>query len=456
VAKIGASLRNRLAFGSNDELIEVHIFGRQQPAVRTLATLSRADVVARSRDSLVRVGQALAGAPVRQHWINQSINARLRVVDVRRLLQHPDVGFVEIVRHAPVEALIDDMPAPTSAPGSSPTWSVEKINAPALWKLGLDGSGIVVALIDTGVNYKHPDLAPRMWDGGSDYPLHGYNFELDTDDPIDEQGHGTSCAGIVAGTGAMGTATGVAPGATLMAIRVGGSESHFWSGMQFALEHGADVISMSMTWKYDTHPDYTGWRRVSETILAAGVLHANSSGNQGAQPSTYPVPWNIGAPGNCPPPRATDPASAISCGSTNSADEIAFTSGLGPSSWNASPYDDYDYVKGDGLIKPDLCAPGEGSISLNYQYGTITGASAYAGFGGTSAATPHVGGALAILAQATKRAGNAIDASRIQEALEATAVRVQGQTDPKQNTYGAGRIDLLAAYDYGLGKQWWR
>ena len=181
-----------------------------------------------------------------------------------------------------------------------------------------------------------------MWKGGAQYPLHGYNFQNNTNNPSDSNGHGTATAGLVAGDGTCGTKTGVAPEATVLAIRVGGVERSFWRGLQFALDQKANVISMSMTWRYPSSPDYPGWRPVCVTILAAGVLHANSIGNQGADLITYPVPFNIATPGNCPPPwlhPGQQPkqalSSPISVGATDSADKLAASSGRGPAAWGA-------------------------------------------------------------------------------------------------------------------------
>ena len=136
-------------------------------------------------------------------------------------------------------------------PGT-PTWSVQRINAPLLWQLGITGDGVLAAVIDTGVNYHHPDLKSQMWDGGATYPHHGYDFESNDTNPIDEAGHGTSCAGIVAGNGAKGQGTGVAPKATVMALRVGGRESNYWKAFEFAIDRGVqgdqhvDVVEVSV------------------------------------------------------------------------------------------------------------------------------------------------------------------------------------------------------------------
>jgi subtilisin family serine protease len=500
--KVGPALRYRLQSAQDYDTLDVTFFLQGEPAAEALAVdtvpapsslQEIKDRAAAGQEELIQFLTARQtevaftdgpiSVPQARHvtsfWINNAVKAQVSRGALDEAIRRQDVVHAELARNIDVRELLDvkkapaarkkARPRPVSAPvraadaGPQPTWSVQRINAPLVWQLGFTGEGVLVALIDTGVNYNHPDLKNRMWDGGTAYPNHGYDFASEDLDPMDEDGHGTCTAGQVAGDGSAGKATGVAPKATVMALRVGGSEANIWKAFEFALDHGVQVISMSMSWKYPWHPDYPGWRRACETILAAGVLHANSVGNQGDDLTTYPLPYNIAAPGNCPPPRlhplqsiTGGLASPISCGATDDTDQLAGYSGRGPAAWETAPYVDYPYQNGAriGLLKPDVCAPGPGTTSCNYLYPGSAG-QAYTGFGGTSAATPHVGGCLALLAEACRRAGKPIVPARIQEALENTAVRVVGQTRDKENHYGAGRVDVYAAYKYGNTRGWW-
>jgi subtilisin family serine protease len=511
----GLALQNRLKAAKPWDTFDVNIFLKGEHAAETLEAMgsepsdsSAATAVERIKSRVAESQQPLLdflGAPLpanvafadgpvsvphvsstESFWINNSVAAQVSQEMLSSLLERPEVQFVELARHVPLEQLMDAAAhsKARSSPGRSkgkpnssgkaerasaadavtPTWSVTRINAPLLWQLGLTGEGVVVAVIDSGVNYDHPDLQLRMWDGGEEFPNHGYDFGQNDLDPMDDQGHGTACAGIVAGDGTSGSGTGVAPKASVMALKVGGAERNFWRAFQFAIEHGAHVISMSMSWKYPSSPDYPGWRRACETLHAAGILHANSIGNQGTQLATHPIPYNIATPGNCPPPRMhpLQPSpgslsSPISCGATDDTDSLADYSGRGPAAWETGPYTDYPYANGTqpGLLKPDVCAPGPGTTSCNWLFRAGSSATPYVPFGGTSAATPHVGGSLALLAQACRRAGQPIVPTRIQEALENTAVRVTGQTQDKENHYGSGRIELFEAFHYGSGRGWW-
>lgn len=502
MAEIGPALAARLDGAQDHDVFEVSIFLRGEPEDAVLLTSASSTGAARANVARIReqaassqaglldfltgeAGRALfldddTSVPqvraVEPLWINNSIKAELSRDALDRVLAREDVLYVELVQHASREALFDEadfLPrrrgvrrliagVAAEAATPSPTWNVTKVNAPLLWQKGILGEGVVVAVIDSGVNYRHPDLANRMW-SDPDFPHHGYDFENDNDDPIDEDGHGTCCAGIVAGEGTAGRATGVAPRARILAIKVGSAETHYWRGMQFAIERGAHVISMSMTWKYPDSPDYPGWRRTCVTILAAGLLHANSIGNQGDDLTQYPIPFNIATPGNCPPPwlhplqqPRAGLSSVISCGATNSSDALTGNSGRGPAGWSAQPFADYPYQSGaGGLIKPDICAPGPGTESCYYHHSAGSSAPPYTSFGGTSSATPHVAGCLSLLAGACLAGNRPIVPAQIQEAIENSARRIVGQSVAKENHYGAGRIDVFAAYNYGHAKGWW-
>jgi subtilisin family serine protease len=465
------------------ESIKSQAAAEQQGVLDLLSEASRS---ALDVDESVSVPRAAA---IETSWVTNSISAQATPEVLRQLLERDDVLSVDLARTVDINDLLDQptaaptkvkkkprgdgraaaakkaRPAAAAVSRGNPTWSVQRINAPLLWQLGITGEGVLAAVIDTGVNYRHPDLKLQMWDGGDTFPNHGYDFESDDTNPIDEAGHGTSCAGIVAGDGTKGQGTGVAPKATVMALRVGGRENDYWKAFEFAIDHGVKVISMSMSWKYPSSPNYTGWRRASEGLAAAGILHANSIGNQGEELSTYPIPNNIATPGNCPPPRlhalqnpVGGTASAIGCGATDNADRLAGYSGRGPAEWNAAPFVDYPYQGGarPGLIKPDVCAPGPGTTSCNWQYTPESNnATPYSSFGGTSSATPHVAGCLVLLAHACMKAGKPIVPGDVQEALENTAVRMPGQTRDKEINFGAGRVDVYAAYRYGHDKGWW-
>jgi subtilisin family serine protease len=503
MAEIGPALAQRLEGAHDFDVFEVNIFLKGEPRdvatfdvqaadgaqsnverIRNLASERQANLVGfleSQRDQALSFDDDSLVPQVRgieQLWINNSVKAELSRDALEKVIAREDVEYVELVQRAAQEELFDEgdflprrrgvvalphlaaFDGPAVAP---PTWSVTRVNAPLMWQKGLRGEGVLVAVVDGGVNYRHPDLQARMWINPA-FPNHGFDFENNNNDPQDVQGHGTCCAGIVAGDGSAGKATGVAPRARIMAIKVGGSETQFWQGMQFAITHGAHVISMSMTWKYPNIVNYPGWRRTCETILAAGLLHANSTGNQGDNFPSYPLPYNIGAPGNCPPPRLhplQQPlgalSSPISCGATDSSDALAGYSGRGPAAWETTPFTDYPYANGTkpGLMKPDICAPGPGTESCHFQHVPGSSWPAYTSFGGTSSATPHVAGCLALLASACIAKGKLIVPARVQEAIENSAKRVVGQTRAKENHFGAGRIDVFAAYNYGVSKGWW-
>jgi thermitase len=146
-------------------------------------------------------------------------------------------------------------------------------NLEKAWDHITDCAGVVVAVVDTGVNYDHQDLAANMWDGGPSYPNHGYDAWDGDPDPMDRHGHGTHVAGIIGAVGdnAIGT-TGVCWTARIMAVRVldssgGGTTLSILEGLDFAVAHGAKVINMSL-----------GGGDASDALLSDAIADAANAG----------------------------------------------------------------------------------------------------------------------------------------------------------------------------------
>ena len=328
------------------------------------------------------------------------------------------------------------------------TPNIFQVNADKVWELGYTGEGVVVAVVDSGVNYDHLDLADHLWDGGEAFPHHGYDIVNDDDDPMDDKGHGTHCAGTVLGDGTAGSLTGMAPEATLMCVKsidaegFGGS-ANIAGGMEWSVEHGCDLISMSLGMVNAEIPDREVLRRSCVSILDAGIVAAVCAGNEGHIQFYCPVPNNIRVPASCPPPyldpdqleNPGDLSCVIAVGAVDSNDEAAYFSSHGPVTWTNTEFGDYAYEPGIGLIRPDLCAPGVAIKSLDYL--TTDG---YCNMDGTSQATPCLAGVVALMLQKNPELLPA-DICRI---LEETSVKL---TEHKSNVTGIGHIDALAAIE---------
>ena len=341
----------------------------------------------------------------------------------------------------------DEKPTPANETREI-TPNILKVNADKVWELGFTGQGIVVSVIDAGVNYNHLDLADHLWDGGEAFPHHGYDVRNDDDDPMDDMGHGTHCAGTVAGDGTAGSQTGVAPDAQIMCIKsvnadgTGGAVK-LAEGMEWSVEHGCDIISMSMGLVHPSVTERELFRRTCVSILDAGVSSFICAGNEGFALDQYPIPQNVRIPGSCPPPyldpdQMANPgelSSAIVVGSVDDNDQASFFTANGPCTWQDTEFGDYAYNPGIGLIRPDVCAPGESIKSLNYTSNT-----GYKSMTGTSQATPCVAGIAALMLSKNPELSPA-DICRI---LEETSVKL---TPTKSNLTGVGRVDALAAIE---------
>jgi len=410
-------------------------------------------------------------------WLVGALRVRAKPSAIEKLLIVKGTSSMAIEKAKPIHNLADSYITRRSTNSSERMgpeeigWGVRKIGAPEAWKLGVEGEGIVVAVLDSGININHPDLQGNVWTNPGETGLdangndratngvdddqngyvddvHGWNFEENSADISDYLGHGTQAAGIIAGQGAGGTQTGVAPKAKVMALRsccmLGGevAESAIWESVQYAMKQGARVVSMSVSLKHWGKPNYLHWRRASEVLNAAGIIHVNSAGNRGHGNE----PYNIGAPGSNPPAwlhplqsqEGAGLSSMISVGAVDFEDHLRAYSSVGPVTWEqVSGYQDFPYEKGQkkGLMKPDLCAPSETpSLSMDGVNYTLS-------FGGTSSSTPHVAGAVALLLSQNPK----LTVAQVTESLQMSAVPIDGEFT---NRCGAGRLDVLAAVEY--------
>ncbi|KOV65979.1 hypothetical protein ADL00_18330 [Streptomyces sp. AS58] len=289
--------------------------------------------------------------------------------------------------------------------------SVAQIGAPEVWKTGVTGKGVKVAVLDTGVDAAHPDLADRLGEIR--------NFSS-SDDAGDRVGHGTHVAATIAGSGAAanGTRKGVAPDAELMIGKVlgdngSGSYSEVLAGMEWAARSGAQVVNMSLGGPAsEDDPLVTA---VEELTDETGALFVVAAGNEG------PFPNSVGSPGTAP--------SALTVGAVDRDDALAPFSSRGP-------------VGLDETLKPDLTAPGVGIVAARAA-GTHMGTPEneyYTAASGTSMATPHVAGAAALL----KQRHPDWTPETVKNALVGSAETIAGQGPDEQ---GGGRLDVAGAVD---------
>lgn len=395
-------------------------------------------------------------ASVRPFWIINGIRCSMTKDMVLATAERADVKY--IMKNLETHIIDGEVSENANEGRGTNQWNVLKVQADKVWEMGYTGSGVIVAVIDSGVNYNHTDIANNMWDGGVEYPHHGWDFVNDDNDPMDDKGHGTHCAGTVSSYGTNGKQCGIAKEATIMALKVldntgSGSSDFTWAAIEFAISHNADILSLSLG--IDGIGGFWVERKIMENVLSCGVIASVAAGNTGNKLSDYPIPNNVGSPGNCPSPwhnpdQTLDGGrtAAVTVGATTSSDGHSAFSSFGPVTWSTGTYigsySDYPWADGNpiniGLIKPDIVAPGSDIYSLDFSNNT-----GYNSKQGTSMATPCVAGVMALMLQVDP----SLTPMEIDSIIEVTAVACGGQSS-KNNTFGAGRIDALAAVDYIL------
>ncbi|ODS35767.1 MAG: hypothetical protein A7316_07480 [Candidatus Altiarchaeales archaeon WOR_SM1_86-2] len=318
------------------------------------------------------------GASVKYHY--EIINAVAAQVPAEALDDIAKRDFVKLVEpDYRVELVLDN--------------STPQIQADRVWGANITGKEINVAIIDTGIHDEHPDLTI---DGEVDYTGEG------TDDL---HGHGTHVAGTVASTNS--TYRGVACDADLFNVKAlnqhgYGHSSNIIMGIEWAVNNGAEVISMSLGAQINPCDGTDAMSQAVDNAVTRGVVVVVSAGNNGTDNGT------ITSPG-CS-------RKAITVGAVDDNDNVAAFSSRGPT--------------GDGRVKPDLLAPGV-SITSTWNDNSFRSSS------GTSIAAPHVSGVAALLLEAD----SSLAPDDVKNILMSTALDL----GLNQNIQGVGRVDAYGA-----------
>jgi serine protease AprX len=369
------------------------------------------------------------------------------------LAARPDVARVEgnphIQNHLPQPETVDEAPPQSNAGGRPATIEpgIQYTHAPDVWGLGFTGQGIVVAGADTGVRWTHNALKPhyRGWDGQNadhDYNWHdsihdsvGNPCGNDSPEPCDDFFHGTHTIGTAIGDDGAGNQIGMAPGAKWIACRNmdqnAGTPARYIECMQWFLAptrigggdpdptKAPDITNNSWECPPSEGCSANTLQAAVEAQAAAGIMMVSAAQNSGPGCSTVQNPPGIY--------EATYSAGALNTGT----DTIASFSSRGPVT-----------ADGSNRIKPDIAAPG-----TNTRSATNSGDNDYTTASGTSMATPHIAGAMALLWNAMPSLRHQLTQSR--DTLNNAAVHISstlcGDAGPPNNVYGWGRVDILAA-----------
>jgi len=459
-ANLRGELADVVASAAEDELIPVTIIMRDQAAPEDIqravglrdrdarrAAVKRIlkSVADESQKGLLEVLRAgketgAVGPDVRTLWIHNVVVADVTARMALQIAVRADVAYLNHDRK-----IADAFPAERgNPPGNMPRaieCGVDLMEAPRVWdELGITGRDVIVAVIDTGCCITHPDLEHQIWTNPGEIPdndiddddngfvddIVGWNFQDNNNDVTDVHfwGHGTHVSGTVAGDGTNGETTGMAPDCAVMTCKFWNDwagESTVWQSMQYAADNGAHVISASLGWIASVNPDRSTWRAICENTIAMGLVVIYAAGNED---SHYPPYNSIRTPGDVP--------DVITVGATDCFDNVWSDSSRGPVTWQTvPPY--YDWPYPPGKIKPSICAPGVDTLS------TSNDCTGYATLSGTSMATPHVSGTVALMLEANP----GLDHFAVKDILMSTALDLG---DPGfDNESGMGRVNAFEA-----------
>ncbi|MCB1184042.1 S8 family serine peptidase [bacterium] len=366
------------------------------------------------------------------HWLLNAVVVRADAAAIRALAARPDVARVEVdLVPALVEPVAPPQPRAKAAAGSGIAPGVVAVGARRVWdELGFDGTGTLIGLIDSGADVAHPAFAAR-WRGNFAPTAEAWRDVAQRGQalPTDVTGHGTHVLGIAAGVAA-GDTIGVAPGAQWIATNgivatAAIFDNAILSSLEFMTDPDGDPATLDdvpdvVNNSWGVNESFAGyvdcdsrWWEMIDNCEAAGVVLVWAAGNEGPGGGTVRSPAD----------RASNPYNCFAVGATSSFAPwpVAGFSSRGPSGCG-----------GLDAIKPEVSAPGDSILSAfpGGGYGVLSG---------TSMATPHVAGVVALMRQANPD----VDPVTIKDLLLATA---RDLGDPgEDNASGHGLVDAYAA-----------
>jgi subtilisin family serine protease len=440
-----AASARRAIITARDLLDEIgHLVGERRQGTTKRASKRAASAKAKRQTPLDLGSRSIPGL-VKSAWARDRGSKRVPIVfnsfgtavvevtkgDLNKLNELSHIGAVfanRTVKRPPISKARALPPVVLDSPGY--TWGLSRTGAMACWgAYRATGEGIKVAILDTGVDPKHPDLKGKV-KAFAEFDAKGQLVTSDVRRAYDSDEHGTHCAGIVVGGNASGRRIGMAPDAQIHAglvLKNGeGTDAQVLAGMQWAIANRVDVISMSLgglSMTADVLDTYTlAIIRANE----AGIPVVCAVGNDGSQ--------TTGSPGN--------DIFAYTVGATDVDDRAAGFSGGRTQIVEQSRYLDSAELP---LVysKPDLTAPGVDIYSAVPKQ-------AYETWNGTSMATPHVAGAIALLLSSDAPLLSGLKGrdrvNTVQTVLSGT-VRELGEAG-QNHRYGYGRLDVLRALGF--------
>jgi serine protease AprX len=375
------------------------------------------------------------GASYRSHWAVNALRVTAGRDVVDALAARADVK--QIVANPWIRSTILPTVQPRAAAAPNTIeWNVNRVRAPLAWSRGYTGQGIVLGNIDTGQQWDHPALKThyRGWNGSA--ADHNYNWYDATNPnqktPVDPYGHGTHTAGTMVGDDGGANQIGVAPGAQWFACRSMnssgfGTPDTYITCFEFMMapwdldgnnpDPSKAPVAVSNSWYCSISEEGCTQDILFTTVQAvraAGIVPVVAAGNSG--PSCETV-------GNLGPPAQYDESFTV--GATTNTNVLASFSSRGPASFQGT------------RVKPDISAPGQGVRS---SYPTNT----YATLDGTSMATPHIAGVIALILSA--RPGLMGNVDRIEKLIDTSAHHINSSSCSSNGTfpnnlYGYGIVD---------------